>query len=451
MDAVSSTTDKSLQQNPAVRRRQMRQKVLNRIRKVNMKNKGAKSFYYFTYEAAETNEGRDHSPVASTYFFKGEPCEGDEQFLKQMKRSVFVSNIASGTRKSEIKELFERYGKIGAIQLKARNGETIVGRQHISPYSPIVAIIQFNKKEEAQQACAAKDGRFQAHLVSQITQYEKQNCVRVDNVDPKVTKSELRNFFKPFGVILNISLETNDGSLILTDKEYQKLSFICCYVRFSRRSESKAAKEMQGYLFRDRKLRVEQAYQKHCDPNKMSNNVLRMFFQNVGEVIALDQIPHQHMGYVCYKSQLPAEIIKRLNQRVYRNKRIHFEKLDIGNLVKSQNKPGKPCDEFKETTATGDSTISNVSGGGTDQQQTQLDKSASTSVIYGAGNAPPAKKIKVKTMQKKPSGVNTSGGDVPTGASVGVLKKKMPRKNAAAGSKAKAVERLIKAAQEDLS
>lgn len=81
--AVSSSTDRSLQQNPAVRRRQMRQKVLNRIRKVNIKNKGLKSFYYFTYETVAVDGRSKSGATASTYFFNGEPCEGDEQFLKQ--------------------------------------------------------------------------------------------------------------------------------------------------------------------------------------------------------------------------------------------------------------------------------------------------------------------------------------------------------------------------------
>lgn len=439
MDAVSSSTS-SLQQNrrkcaAAVRR----QKVLNRIRKVNIKNKGAKSFYYFTYETA--TDGKRNQPAAATYFFNGEPCEGDEQFLRQMKRSVFVSNIAPGIKKSEIKQLFDRYGKIGAIQLKTRSGETIVGRQHISPYSPVVAIVKFSKKEEAVKACeASHDGKFPARLVEQTLQYDKENCIRVDNVEPKVTKAELWEHFKAFGVILNILLETNDGSLILTDKEYERQSYICCYVRFSRRSEAKAVKEMNGTLYRNRKMRIELAYQKHCDPNKMSNNVLRMFFQNVGDVIALDQIPHQHMGYVCYKSPLPVETMKRLNSRVYRNKRITFEKLDIGNLVKGQkqNKSG--------------------TGGGLDENDPTGNTASSGGVSADintptASATPTAKKAKMKTIQKKVGGNAGGGGSGPSvGAGTGpTMKKKMPRKNAAAGAKAKAVEKMMKASREEFA
>lgn len=431
MDTVSSSTDKSLQQNPAVRRRQMRQKVLNRIRKINIKNKGAKSFYYFTYETAETKR----KSAASTYFFNGEPCEGDEQFLRQMKRSIFVSNVAPGTKKSEIKQqLFDRYGKIRAIELKtAKDNKTIVGRQHISPYSPISAIVKFSQKEESVKACESQDGKFPARLVEQTYQFDKENCVRVDTVEPKVTKAELWEHFKAFGVVLNIMLETNDGSLILTDKEYQKQSYICCYVRFSSRSEAKAAKEMNGTLFRNRKLRVELAFQKHCDPNKMSNNVLRMFFQNVGEVIALDQIPHQHMGYVCYKNPLPVETMKRLNSRVYRNKKITFEKLDIGNLVKGQ-KQNKSITQ-DDTDPAGMGSMAASSGVSVDNNTNP------------ASAAPTMKKAKMKTIQKK---VGNAGGSGPSAAVPGAtLKKKMPRKNAAAGAKAKAVEKMMKTSKEE--
>lgn len=235
-------------------------------------------------------------------------------------------------------------------------------------------------------------------------------------------------------------LETNDGSLILTDKEYERQSYICCYVRFSRRSEAKAVKEMNGTLYRNRKMRIELAYQKHCDPNKMSNNVLRMFFQNVGDVIALDQIPHQHMGYVCYKSPLPVETMKRLNSRVYRNKRITFEKLDIGNLVKGQkqNKSG--------------------TGGGLDEND-PTGNTASSGSLSADNNTPTvsatptAKKAKMKTIQKKVGGNAGGGGSGPSvGAGTGpTMKKKMPRKNAAAGAKAKAVEKMMKASREEFA
>lgn len=405
MDAVSSSTDKSLQQNPAVRRRQMRQKVLNRIRKVNIKNKSAKSFYYFTYEPSEAKENSQSSPT--TYFFNGELCEGDEQFLKQSKRSIFVSNITAGTRKSEIKQLFDKYGRVRSIQLKTRSGETIVGRQHISPYSPIVAIIKFSKKEEAERACVANNGKFQAKMMDQNYHYEKQNCIRIENVEPKITKPELREYFTPFGDILSISLETNDGSLILTDNEYLTLSYFSCYVRFNRRNEAKAARAMDEFMFRDRRLRVELAYQKHCDPNKMSNNVLRMFFQNVGEVIALDQIPHQHIGYVCYKNPLPVETIKRLNQRIYRDKRIHFEKLDIGNVLKGYKQP---------KTEVGPSD-------GTDVGCT--DNSGATTAPTG----PATKKSKIKSAKKI--------GSAATGGPAEPLKKKVQRKGAAQAQQTK--------------
>ncbi|XP_055637357.1 uncharacterized protein LOC129776013 [Toxorhynchites rutilus septentrionalis] len=415
MEAVSSSTDKGLQQNSAVRRRQMRQKVLNRIRKVNIKNKGAKSFYYFTYEDEEV-KAKDGS-IASTYFFNGEPCEGDEQFLKQMKRSIFVSNIAAGTKKSEIKDLFYKFGKIGSIQLKAPNGKTIVGRQHISPYSPIVAMIKFTKKEEAEQACDLKDGKYQSKLVDQIDQYGIENCIRVDNIDPKVVKKELRDYFGAFGSIINISLETNDGSMVLTDNEYQHIRSVCCYVRFAHRSEAKAAKDMNEYVFKDRKLHVDLAYQKHCDPHKMSNNVLRMFFQNEGDVVALDQIPQQHMGYVCYKNALPADIIKRLND-VYRNKKIHLEKLDIGNIVKSQKQQRSAVEQ-----------------GSLDTASSFAKEESSVQTIDPPSVATATKKTKMKTVQKK-----LGNPGVMTGPP-GVMKKKIQRK---AVSKSKAIEYAIK-------
>lgn len=156
-----------------------------------------------------------------------------------------------------------------------------------------------------------------------------------------------------------------------------------------------------------------------------------MLFQNVGDVIALDQIPHQHMGYVCYKHPLPPETIKRLNQRIYRSKRIHFEKLDIGNLVKKQAKSGGESMDVASTS-------------GQDGVLT-----ATTTVnapAASAGAAPTAKKAKMKTVQKK--AVNAGGAATST---AGIVKKKMPRKNAATGTKAKAADKAAKAVKEDMS
>lgn len=158
-----------------------------------------------------------------------------------------------------------------------------------------------------------------------------------------------------------------------------------------------------------------------------------MFFQNVGNVVALDQIPHQHMGYVCYKNPLAPETIKRLNQRVYRNKRIHFEKLDIGNLVKKQ-----------QTKSGGDAmdigTSSIQDGGGMTSTP-----NASASTSSGAGSVP--KKAKTKNLQKKMA--NTSGAAAATPGAA--PKKKMPRKSAGTATKAKATEKATKTAKEEMS
>lgn len=158
-----------------------------------------------------------------------------------------------------------------------------------------------------------------------------------------------------------------------------------------------------------------------------------MLFQNVGDVIALDQIPHQHMGYVCYKYPLPPETIKKLNQRIYRSKRIHFEKLDIGNLVKKQPKSGTESVDVA-TTSGQDSMLAATT--------TLVDAS-----VVSAGVAPTAKKAKMKTIQKN---VVTAGGTTATSTG-NIVKKKLPRKSVAAGTKAKAFDKAAKAVKEDMS
>lgn len=82
--------------NVPARKRQNRQAVLGMLKKVDIKNKGLKRFFYFTYEADPSAAKQEQ--VKKLYFSNGEICEGDEYFLQHMKKSVFVSNIPGGTK-----------------------------------------------------------------------------------------------------------------------------------------------------------------------------------------------------------------------------------------------------------------------------------------------------------------------------------------------------------------
>ncbi|KFB41156.1 hypothetical protein ZHAS_00008722 [Anopheles sinensis] len=163
-----------------------------------------------------------------------------------------------------------------------------------------------------------------------------ENCVYIDNVLPTTTRQEVWQHFKAFGPIRSIRMELPDGTLVLTDAEYGELRSVNCQIRFRRRAEAlAAAKGLKRSIFKDRLLSVQMAYQKYCNPEELSNNALRIFFQPFGDIVALDQIPHQRVGYVCFKPPVPVDIVKRIHQLpAFRNRRIMVEKLELPGIPK---------------------------------------------------------------------------------------------------------------------
>lgn len=76
-----------------------------------------------------------------------------------MKKSVFVSNIPGGTKKSELYQLFQRYGMVLSIELRTRGGRNIVGRQPQYPFETgpyLCSTIEFDSPESAKNACEVK-------------------------------------------------------------------------------------------------------------------------------------------------------------------------------------------------------------------------------------------------------------------------------------------------------
>ncbi|XP_058118410.1 uncharacterized protein LOC131286324 [Anopheles ziemanni] len=326
----------------AASKRQTRQSVLAMLKKVDIKNKALKRFFLFTYDSIEPSVKQES--VKKVYFANGEMCEGDEHFLKHMKKSVFASNIPGGTKKSEIYQLFQPFGTVLSIQLSTRGGRNIIGQQARQPYESeqyLCCTIEFDSSESAQNACAVKtEGNFVAKPVVDPSLAGTENCVYVDNVLPTTTRQDVWQHFKVFGPIRSIRMELPDGTLVLTDAEYGELRSVNCQIRFRRRAEAlAAAKGLKRSIFKERLLSVQMAYQKYCNPEELSNNALRIFFQPFGDIVALDQIPHQRVGYVCFKPPVPVDIIKRIHQLpAFRNRRIMVEKLEL---------PGVPKDGAK--------------------------------------------------------------------------------------------------------
>uniref|UniRef100_A0A182XWU1 RRM domain-containing protein n=1 Tax=Anopheles stephensi TaxID=30069 RepID=A0A182XWU1_ANOST len=330
------------------RKRQLRQTVLGMLKKVDIKNKGLKRFFYFTYEAEPATAVKQES-VKKLYFSNGEICEGDEHFLQHMKKSVFVSNIPGGTKKSEIYQLFQRFGTVLSIELRTRGGRTIMGRQTQYPFEAgpyLCSTIEFDTPDSAKNACDVKtETTYVAKPIVNPSLLGTENCVYVENIPISTTRQELWQHFKAFGPIRSIRMEFPDGTLVLTDAEYAQLRSVSCHIRFRRRAEARAAaKSLNRSMFKERHISVQMAYQKYCNPDELSNNALRIFFQPFGDVVSLDQIPHQRAGYVCFKPPVPVDMIKRANQQTFRNRRITIEKLDL---------PGAPKDGGKAMKAVG--------------------------------------------------------------------------------------------------
>uniref|UniRef100_A0A182J9U6 Uncharacterized protein n=1 Tax=Anopheles atroparvus TaxID=41427 RepID=A0A182J9U6_ANOAO len=358
--AMSSGGEKPDTTVTAATKRQIRQSVLGMLKKVDIKNKALKRFFLFTYDSIEPAVKQDS--VKKGYFVNGEMCEGDEHFLQHMRKSLFVSNIPGGTKKSEIYQLFQRFGTVLSIQLSTRGGRTIIGQQARQPneYESehyFCCTIEFDSSESAQNACEVKtEGNFIAKPI----------------VDPSLTEARA------------------------------------------------AAKGLNRSLFKERHLSVQMAYQKYCNPDELSNNALRIFFQPFGDVVALDQIPQQRAGYVCFKPPLPVDIIKRIHQLpTFRNRRITVEKLDLPGVPKDGSKAIKLLGNGKSSGRVGD-------GNGSGSSTSTSNNRSATSAIGGKtgstlaaklGRKLPRKSLPVgrKPLAKKAGGTTKSGSPSPAG------------------------------------
>ncbi|XP_053658595.1 uncharacterized protein LOC128707662 [Anopheles marshallii] len=330
MNSSASAGGEKVDNVPA-KKRQLRQSVLGMLKKVDIKNRGLKRFFYFTYEAEPSVKQEN---VKKLYFSNGEICEGDEYFLQHMKKSVFVSNIPGGTKKSEIYQLFQRFGMVLSIELRTRGGRSIMGRQaqypvEVGPY--LCSTVEFDSADSAKNACEVKtESTYVAKPIVNPSLLGTEHCVYVENIPIATTRRELWQHFKVFGPIRSIRMEFPDGTLVLTDAEYAQLRSVNCHIRFRRRAEARAAaKALNRSTFKERHISVQMAYQKYCNPDELSNNALRIFFQPFGDVVSLDQMPHQRAGYVCFKPPIPVDMMKRANQQTFRNRRITIEKLDL--------------------------------------------------------------------------------------------------------------------------
>ncbi|XP_049534893.1 uncharacterized protein LOC125950705 [Anopheles darlingi] len=423
--AVGSAGERS--ENAAARKRQNRQAVLAMLKKTDIKNKGLKRFFFFTYESLEPAAIKQEN-VRKTYYINGEMCEGDENYLRHMKKSLFVSNLPGGTKKSEIFQLFQPYGTVLAITLRTRSGRTIIGSSHQqslqNPYDPAgpccCCTIEFDSAESAENACDVKPGNSEyiAKPLIDPARYGTEHCVFVENIPPSRTRQDVWQHFKSFGPIRSLRMELPDGTLLLSDAEYGQLSSVNCHVRFRRRAEALAVtKALNRSSFKDRPISVQMAYQKYCNPEELSNNALRIFFQPFGDVVALDQIPHQRAGYVCFKPPLPVDIIKRIGQQVFRQRRILCEKLDIpgatkdGKLIKSGSTGSNGKNRASATTAS--ATAGGASGGSSTSRGGSGNSKASVAKIARKIPRKPLPVVGRKQVGKpKPTLADTTkGGD----------------------------------------
>ncbi|XP_052869795.1 uncharacterized protein LOC128275358 [Anopheles cruzii] len=403
----------------ASKKRQNRQSVLAMLKKTDIKNKSLKRFFYFTYESQQPPAAVKQENVRKTYYSNGEVCEGDEHFLRQMKKSVFVSNLPGGTKKSEIFQLFQQYGPVLAIQLRTRGGRPIVGSQTVPPpYESgwsCGCTVEFDSPESAENACDVKPGsKFVAKPLVDPSRYGVENCVFVENLPPGTTRQELWQHWKAFGAIRSLWMELSDGTVLLSDAEYSQLPSVNCHIRFRRRAEARAAtKALNRTVFKERPISVQMAYQKYCNPDELSNNALRIFFQPFGDVVALDQIPHQRAGYVCFKPPVPVDIVKRIGQQTFRKRRVMCEKLDL---------PGVPKDGklMKGIGSNGKTNAGDGTAGGSAGRTVGNTKSANHGQAGKLGRKLPRKSLQVvgrKPLGRKPTAEAAKGGaDTPSKA-----------------------------------
>lgn len=167
--------------------------------------------------------------------------------VKGIECSVFIANLPSTIKKSELKALFNKYGTVKTTRFRTNDGQKIFFTKDKQKCSSLNAYVRFSTKEEMEKACEMNGKMVGEHRIRVCPEGKKQigdvrSTVFVGNIRRGTTENELYDFFGQVGPIEYIRLIP--------------LKFIA-YVCFKKGVHMKRVLKMDQQKLNNRPLRIQ--------------------------------------------------------------------------------------------------------------------------------------------------------------------------------------------------
>eukprot|EP00123_Amoebidium_parasiticum_P020077 comp41453_c0_seq1/m.47436 comp41453_c0_seq1/g.47436 ORF comp41453_c0_seq1/g.47436 comp41453_c0_seq1/m.47436 type:complete len:247 (-) comp41453_c0_seq1:562-1302(-) len=159
-------------------------------------------------------------------------------------RRLYVGHLSNDAREDDVRDLFEKYGKVYDVELKNGHG-----------------FVEFEDRRDAEDAAYYLDGKrfFGERLVVEPDRYsdKRRNDYRlyIENVSPCYDWYDIKDIFKRAGTITYGDLDTRTGEGVIEFKHYDDMEY--------------ALKKFDGMKFDGYRLRVyESSRNKRRSPSR---------------------------------------------------------------------------------------------------------------------------------------------------------------------------------------
>lgn len=212
-------------------------------------------------KTGESNEMNDTEVEEET------PAKEGAKKSKGEESTIFIANLPTTMKKSQIKTLFSTYGDVQTVRIRRNDGLPIYHRKDLKNVLSLIAYVRFSTKEEMEKACAMNGQLVGENRIRVCPEGKKQignihSTVFVGNIKQGTTENELYDFFRRVGPMEYVRLIAN-----------KNFAFVC----FKQRVSIKEVLKLDQQLLNDRPLRVQRMDKERTNVklNKKGNVVKR--------------------------------------------------------------------------------------------------------------------------------------------------------------------------------
>lgn len=130
-------------------------------------------------------------------------------------RRLYVGRLSNSSRERDVRDLFEKYGKVVDVELKDRHG-----------------FVEFEDSKDADDAAYYLDGKkfFGERIVVEPDKYSNSSSRRdyrvyIENVSPRMDWFDIKSIFKRVGTITYGDLDTKTGEGVIEFSHFDDMEY----------------------------------------------------------------------------------------------------------------------------------------------------------------------------------------------------------------------------------